>query len=45
MPAELDPEHNKSCIGIPAPHVIDKLDLLRLVLVGMAVRTVGTEVA
>ena len=40
MLAKLDPEYNKTCIRVPAPHVVDKLDLLRLVLIRVTMRTV-----
>jgi hypothetical protein len=35
---ELHPEHHKARIGVPAAHIVDEPDLLRLVLLGMAVR-------
>ena len=39
--AELDPEHDQTGVGVSAAHIVDKLDLYRLVLVGMMVRSVG----
>ena len=37
---ELDPEYHQTCIGVPATHIVDELNLLRTVLVGMMVRPV-----
>ena len=39
--AELDPEHHQTGVGISAAHIPDELQLLRRMLVRMAVRAVG----
>ncbi len=39
---ELDPEHHQACVGISPAHVVDEFQLLRFVLVWMAVWTMGT---
>ena len=40
--SELHPEHHKPRIRVPSAHVVDELDLFRLVLVRMAVRAMRT---
>ena len=39
---QLDPEHHQPCMRVSTTHVVDQFDFLRLVLPGMAVRTVRT---
>ena len=39
---KLDPKHHQASVGVPAAHIQDEFDLLRGMLVWMAVRTVGT---
>ena len=38
--SELDTERHQTCVGVPAAHIIDKLDLFRPVLIGVMVGTV-----
>ena len=39
---ELDPEHHQACVWVPAPHVVDQLDFLWLVLIRVTVWPVRT---